>query len=169
MIALAMAWPVAMAQIAPGVPSAADEEEGAAATQLDAIHVTGSHIARFDYESSSPLTTVTSEAIESSGAATVDEVLDQLPQLGLGANKSQAGWGGTGQATLNLRGLGTQRNLVLLDGRRMQPSSTDNVVDVNAIPTALIDGVEVISGGASAVYGSDAIAGVVNFRLKNDS
>lgn len=157
-----------MAQIAPGVPSTADEEEGAAATQLDAIHVTGSHIARFDYESSSPLTTVTEEAIESSGATTVDEVLNQLPQLGLGANKSQAGWGGTGQATLNLRGLGTQRNLVLLDGRRMQPSSTDNVVDVNAIPTALIDGVEVISGGASAVYGSDAIAGVVNFRLKND-
>lgn len=145
-----------------------DAAATAQATQLDAVQVTGSRIARLDYESSSPLSTVSAEAIASRGAATIEETLNQLPQLGVGANKSNAGWGGSGQATLNLRGLGAQRNLVLLDGRRMQPSSSDNVVDVSSLPTALIAGVEVISGGASAVYGSDAIAGVINFRLKDD-
>lgn len=138
------------------------------ATQLDAVSVTGSRIVALDYEGNSPLTTVSAETIESTGAATVEEVLNQLPQLGIGANKTNAGWGGTGQATLNLRGLGAQRNLVLLDGRRLQPATTDNVIDINTIPTALIEGVEIISGGASAVYGSDAIAGVVNIRLKDD-
>lgn len=138
------------------------------ANQLDAVNVTGSRIARLDYASSSPLTTVSAGTIESTGASTIEEALNQLPQLGLGANKTNAGWGGTGQATLNLRGLGAQRNLVLLDGRRLQPSTTDNVVDVNTLPPALIAGVEIISGGASAVYGSDAIAGVVNVLLKDD-
>ncbi len=138
-----------------------------ATTELGGVTVTGSRIVRLDYDSSSPLTTVSKEAIESSGQVTIEEVLNTLPQLGLGANKTNAGWGGTGQATLNLRGLGAQRNLVLLDGRRLQPSTTDNIVDVNAIPTALISGIEIITGGASAVYGSDAIAGVVNV-LVND-
>ena len=157
-----------------GAQEASTERDGTEAaatpTQLDAVKVTGtgSRIARLDYVSSSPLTTVSSEDIQASGAVTVEESLNQLPQLGLGANKTNAGWGGTGQATLNLRGVGAQRNLVLLDGRRLQPSTTDNVVDVNAIPTALLSGVEIISGGASAVYGSDAIAGVVNLQLKDD-
>lgn len=141
-------------------------EREASATQLDAVVVTGSRISRLDYESSSPLTTVSREVLDQTGTATIEEALNQLPQLGLGANKTNAGWGGTGQATLNLRGLGAQRNLVLLDGRRLQPSTVDNVVDVNTIPTALIEGIEIISGGASAAYGSDAIAGVVNVRLK---
>jgi len=159
--------------LAPALASAQQAAAGATpatdtARQLDAVNVTGSRIARVDYTSSSPLTTVTAETIASTGAPTVEEALNQLPQLGLGANKTNAGWGGTGQATLNLRGLGAQRNLVLLDGRRLQPSTTDNVVDVNTIPTALISGVEIISGGASAVYGSDAIAGVVNVQLRDD-
>ncbi|WP_024868452.1 TonB-dependent receptor domain-containing protein [Pseudoxanthomonas suwonensis] len=140
----------------------------ASATELDAVTVTGSRIARLDYASSSPLTTVTREQLRDTGTSTLEEALNQLPQLGLGANKTNAGWGGTGQATLNLRGLGAQRNLVLLDGRRLQPATTDNVVDVNAIPSALIEEVQIITGGASAVYGSDAIAGVVNLRLKDD-
>ena len=140
----------------------------ATATQLDAVTVTGSRIARLDYASSSPLTSVTREALRDTGTSTLEEALNQLPQLGIGANKTNAGWGGTGQATLNLRGLGPQRNLVLLDGRRLQPATTDNVVDVNTIPSALIEDVQIITGGASAVYGSDAIAGVVNIRLKED-
>ena len=148
--------------IPPQAPDAASR-----ATQLDAVSVTGSRIATLDYESSSPLTTVSAEDIQATGTSTLEESLNQLPQLGLGANKTNAGWGGTGQSTLNLRGLGAQRNLVLLDGRRLQPSTTDNVVDINGIPAALIEGVEIISGGASAVYGSDAIAGVVNIRLKD--
>jgi outer membrane receptor protein involved in Fe transport len=148
----------------------AEEEESAASqvAQLDTVSVTGSRIAALDYESSSPLTTVSAEDLQATGGSTLEESLNQLPQLGLGANKTNAGWGGTGQATLNLRGLGPQRNLVLLDGRRLQPSTTDNVVDINSIPSALIEDVEIISGGASAVYGSDAIAGVVNIRLKDD-
>ncbi|HNR91984.1 MAG TPA: TonB-dependent receptor [Dokdonella sp.] len=138
-----------------------------AATVLGGVVVTGSRIVRMDYAGSSPLTTVSKEVIDSTGRVTVEDVLNALPQLGLGASKANAGWGGTGQATLNLRGLGAQRNLVLLDGRRLQPSTTDNIVDVNAIPTALIAGIEIISGGASAVYGSDAIAGVVNVLLND--
>ncbi|MCD9029556.1 TonB-dependent receptor [Luteimonas sp. BDR2-5] len=154
-----------LAALAETEPEASPQAAATQAAQLDTVSVTGSRIARADYVSSSPLTTVTGEAIEETGAATIEEALNQLPQLGLGANKTNAGWGGTGQATLNLRGLGAQRNLVLLDGRRLQPATTDNVIDVNSIPTALISGVEIISGGASAAYGSDAIAGVVNIRL----
>ena len=151
-----------------GTAVTATSDSSLQAVQLDGLTVTGSRIARVDYASSSPLTSISRESFEETGASTVEEALNQLPQLGLGANKSNAGWGGTGQATLNLRGLGAQRNLVLLDGRRLQPSTTDNVIDVNSIPSALIDGIEIISGGASAAYGSDAIAGVVNFRLKKD-
>lgn len=166
------AWALdAVAGSAPDPATAPATAAAAAPPQvqlLDAVKVTGSRIARLDYVSSSPLTTVSRETIQASGAVTIEEGLNQLPQLGLGANRTQAGWGGTGQATLNLRGLGAQRNLVLLDGRRMQPSNTDNVVDVNSIPTALLAGVEIISGGASAVYGSDAIAGVVNLQLRDD-
>src|SRR5690606_4561493 len=97
----------------------------------------------------------------------IEAALNQLPQLGIGANQTNAGWGGTGRASLNLRGLGALRNLVLLDGRRLQPSDVLQVVDVNTIPTALIEDIEIISGGASAVYGSDAIAGVVNVKLND--
>ena len=159
----------AFAQAQDATAPATQTPDGAPkATQLDAVSVTGSRITALDYESSSPLTTVTAEDIQATGTSTLEESLNQLPQLGLGANKTNAGWGGTGQSTLNLRGLGAQRNLVLLDGRRLQPSTTDNVVDVNGIPSALIESVEIISGGASAVYGSDAIAGVVNIRLKDN-
>lgn len=170
----ALVFPLAAASAVPAAANADDTGTTATAagtgtaTELDAVQVTGSRIARPDYASSSPLTTLSRQALQHTGATTVEEAINQLPQLGLGANKANAGWGGSGQATLNLRGLGAQRNLVLLDGRRLQPSSTDNVVDVNAIPTALIEGVEIISGGASAVYGSDAIAGVINFQLKKD-
>src|SRR5690606_10167029 len=149
-------------------PDGSGDSAAETAAQLDKVSVTGSRIVRLDYDSSSPLTTVSADTITSTGAATLEETLNQLPQLGLGANKTNAGWGGSGQSTLNLRGLGAQRNLVLLDGRRLQPSTTDNVIDINTLPTALISGVEIISGGASAVYGSDAIAGVVNIRLKDD-
>ncbi len=164
--AVCLALPAYAADDAGGAAAAAPA--GVTATELDAVTVTGSRIARPDYASSSPLTSVSREALRDTGTSTLEEALNQLPQLGIGANKTNAGWGGTGQATLNLRGLGAQRNLVLLDGRRLQPATTDNVVDVNAIPAALIEDVQIITGGASAVYGSDAIAGVVNVRLKED-
>ena len=109
---------------------------------------------------------MTSAAIDSTGAVTLEGALSQLPQFGVGSGATTNGFFASGQASLNLRGLGPARNLVLLDGRRMQPASTDQSVDLNTIPPALIDSVEVITGGASAVYGSDAVAGVVNFKTK---
>lgn len=171
-IAQALALPAfAQSSLAESAP-AADEEtkapQSATATQLDTVVVTGSRIARQDYVASSPITTLSRNDIDATGAVTLESALNQLPQLAIGANETNAGFGGTGQASLNLRGLGALRNLVLLDGRRLQPSDVQQVVDINTIPTALIQGVEIISGGASAVYGSDAIAGVVNVKLKDD-
>ena len=74
--------------------------------------------------------------------------------------------GGSGQVNLSLRGLGPQRNLVLLDGRRLLPSNSDGTVDINQLPAGIVGNVEIITGGASAVYGSDAVSGVVNFKTK---
>lgn len=132
------------------------------------IVVTGSRIARRDFVSDSPITTIGQDAIRQTGQLTLDKSISQLPQFGLGENATQTGYNTSGQASLNLRGLGTFRNLVLLDGRRLQPSNIQQVVDLNTIPTALIDSVEVITGGASAVYGSDAVAGVVNVKTKQN-
>jgi outer membrane receptor protein involved in Fe transport len=132
------------------------------------IIVTGSRIARRDFVAQTPIVTVGPERLLSTGQITVERTLSQLPQFGLGENSTQTGFGTTGQATLNLRGLGSARNLVLLDGRRLQPSNIQQVVDVNTIPLPLIESVEIITGGASAVYGSDAIAGVINFRTRDD-
>lgn len=135
------------------------------------IVVTGSRIARRDYQSSSPITTVSQDFIRSTGQPTVESALNAFPQFTPSAGAGTGGAGNQnrgGQASANLRALGAQRTLVLLDGRRMQPSNADGTVDLNTIPDILIDNVEVITGGASAAYGSDAIAGVVNFKLKSN-
>ncbi len=103
----------------------------------------------------------------------LENALNQLPQFVpaqtqfVTNDSAPSATNAPGAATINLRGLGTNRTLVLLDGRRAQPANTTLVVDVNSIPAAAIDHVEVVTGGASAVYGADAIAGVVNFRLKD--
>jgi outer membrane receptor protein involved in Fe transport len=131
------------------------------------IVVTGSRISRRDYVSASPIVTTSQAALQATGAVNVEQSLNQLPQFVQGqGQQGGVGGGGTGRATLNLRGLGDRRNLILLDGRRLPPSDTFGVVDVNIIPQSLIESVETITGGASAVYGSDAISGVVNFRTK---
>ncbi len=133
------------------------------------IVVTGSRIQRKDYVSASPVVTTTSDALKASGSVSVEGSLNQLPQFVPGSNSGGGGAtlaASAGRATLNLRGLGDKRTLVLLDGRRLPPASAFNVTDVNIIPQSLIESVETITGGASAVYGSDAIAGVVNFRTK---
>lgn len=146
--------------------NSAQSERGNPRTE---IVVTGSRIARRDLVAQSPIVTTSVEAIENVGAATVDAALLLLPQLqpGIGGftNRSN-GAPGVGQANLNLRGLGTVRTLVLVDGRRAQPSGEDNVIDINTIPASALAGVEIITGGASATYGSDAIAGVANFKLR---
>jgi outer membrane receptor protein involved in Fe transport len=135
------------------------------------IVVTGSRIARKDFSGESPIVTVSRDFLQNSGTATVDQALTTLPQFTGSSNSQTNGGAGTGvsraggRATANLRGLGGARTLVLLDGRRLQPSDPLGAVDLNTISPALIETVEVITGGASAVYGSDAVAGVVNFRL----
>lgn len=130
--------------------------------------ITGSRITRSVYDAPSPTISVSQEDIRAEGAVTAEVVLNRLPQFtpAYGASTTFPNRGG--QANLNLRGLGSNRALVLLDGRRLIASNPDGSVDVNVIPNILIGGVETITGGASAAYGSDAMAGVVNMTLRKD-
>ena len=152
----------------------AQEAPEAQPTQLQEVVVTGSRIQRSkDLQSSSPLVTVTSDTLTNISTIGVENALNQLPQFVPSQTQFVTNDNGPsatdvpGAATIDLRGLGPNRTLVLLDGRRAQPSNTTLVVDVNSIPAAAIDHVEVVTGGASATYGADAISGVVNFRLKD--
>lgn len=134
---------------------------------LEEIVVTGSRIARQDYESASPVVSLSADAFKQSGVVNAEQLVNTLPQVvpsfSTGNNNP-----GNGQAWINLRGLGSVRNLVLIDGKRAIPSNSSAIVDINTIPTQMIERVEVISGGASAVYGSDAVAGATNFILRKD-
>lgn len=145
--------------------SAAEKKPDSAAT-VDEVVVTGSLIARRDYVADTPIATVDQSAIAARGPGTLEASLNQLPQVAFSASSNTNNVARGGQASVDLRGLGQQRTLVLLDGRRMQPSSPDGSVDLNVIPAALVENVEVITGGASSVYGSDAVTGVVNLKLR---
>ena len=136
------------------------------ATELEQITVTGSRIKRADVnvESASPLTVVDSKEFVYQGVTNVDHVLNRLPQFTADSNENGSN-GSDGTARLNLRDLGPSRVLVMVDGQRMLPVET---ADVNFIPSFLLERVDVVTGGASAVYGSDAVAGVVNFIMKKD-
>jgi outer membrane receptor protein involved in Fe transport len=141
------------------------QEAARADDQLQEVVVTGSLIQRGGNNTAvSPIVTVSQDAIKESGVATVVDALNQLPGFTVGGNGSTGGQGGGGRASINLLGLGTNRNLVLLDGKRLPISDISGNVDVNILPDAIIEGVDAITGGASAVYGSDAMSGVVNFR-----
>lgn len=138
-----------------------------------AIVVTGSRIARPELESQVPVTTLTGEEFFNQGSINVGDTLNDLPQLRSTFSQSNAGrfLGTTGLNLLDLRGLGTARTLTLVNGRRHVPSdilSNGTSTDVNTIPNDLIERVDVVTGGNSAIYGSDAIAGVVNFILRDD-
>lgn len=139
--------------------SAAQSDEGL-------IVVTGSRIARRNVETAAPIAVVQDEEFALSGTVNVENVINTLPQV-IPGTTSFSNNPGNGTATLNLRGLGTARTLVLVNSRRWMFFDTSQVVDLNTIPSFLIDSVDVVTGGASAVYGSDALAGVVNFRLRN--
>lgn len=130
------------------------------------IIVTGSRISRRDYTSPSPIVTTSQQAIQASGQVNIEAALQQLPQFTGGRDASVPGIGNGGYATVNLRGLGENRNLILLDGHRLPIATSTGATDINVIPSSLLANVEVISGGASAVYGSDAISGVVNFKTR---
>jgi len=142
-------------------------DEDAEEVYLEEVIVTGSRIKRRDFSSPSPITTVEREAFEFSGQPTMEEYLNQMPQIDPDMARTVNN-GGNGTATLNLRGLGAGRTLILLNGRRVAPSGVSSAVDVNNLPRSLIKRVEIITGGASTVYGSDAIAGVINFLTHDD-
>lgn len=143
-----------------GGPVAAQQEV------LEEIVVTGSRISRPDFESASPIVSITQESFERTGATSVDIVMNRLPQFVPDVTSTSNNPSNGGQGNIQLRGLGPRATLVLLDGRRLVPANGTGVVDVNIIPPSLVESVEIVTGGASAVYGSDAVAGVVNFKLK---
>ena len=146
---------------------------------LEEITVTGSRIARRDFESQSPIVTINADTFAERGNIGIESALNQMPQFNTANAGSSyinsaaqtpfpAADAAPGAATVNLRGLGINRNLVLINGRRAQPINAQLVVDLNTIPSAAIERVETITGGAAAVYGADAIAGVTNFILKKN-
>ncbi|MBX3431681.1 MAG: TonB-dependent receptor plug domain-containing protein, partial [Hyphomonadaceae bacterium] len=132
-------------------------------TEDEAIVVTGTRLVRQDFEAISPITTVGAEQLELTATLTTESLLNELPQIIPGNTRTSNNAGGFDYATVDLRGLGPGRTLVLVNGERVPVSSTGGAVDLNTIPASLISRVEVVTGGASAVYGSDALAGVVNF------
>jgi iron complex outermembrane receptor protein len=151
------AVPIAMSQTAP---------TPAASASLEEVVVTGSRIKSTNLVSISPVTSVTATDIQVTGLARVEDILNNLPQVfaGQGANLSN---GADGTATVDLHDLGAQRTLVLVNGRRLGPGSVGglNSSDINQVPAQLIEKVEVLTGGASATYGADAVSGVVNFIM----
>ncbi|WP_157073666.1 TonB-dependent receptor plug domain-containing protein [Sphingomonas soli] len=154
--AMMMVMGTAMAQT--DEPEAIDGGEG--------IVVTGSRIPRPDVDSNSPVNVIGVDEIKQTGTVETEQLLNSLPQAVAGAGAQSNS--GNGSATVNLRNLGAARTLVLQNGRRIVGASQDGVVDINMIPTAMIERIEVVTGGASAVYGSDAMAGVVNFVTKTN-
>lgn len=160
-MATAMLAAPAHAQDTADVTTSADES-----TPNTGIIVTGSRIQRTDLNSTSPVTVVSPEEFRLTGAINVEQVLNTLPQVLPGVTGFSNN-PGNGAVTLNLRNLGETRTLVLVNGRRWMFYDTNQIVDLNTIPQFLLGGVEVVTGGASAVYGSDAVAGVVNFKLRD--
>lgn len=148
-----------------------DDSTAQEATTIDTVTVTGSHIKRAQISGVGPVTVIDREAIQRSGAISVDTLLQRLPAAaGFAGNQTNAYWADNGYGTtqVNLRGLGINRTLVLLNGRRIVNGGTgaNSSVDLNVIPIALIERVEVLKDGASAIYGADAVAGVVNIITK---
>src|SRR6185437_12862137 len=130
---------------------------------LQTIVVTGSHIRRVDLETDNPVVAVTAQQIQATGALTLGDVVEKLPVITGGVqNPSVNNSGGSGSTLVGLRGLGFSRTLILVDGERV------NNKDLNTIPTAAVERIEVLTSGASAIYGSDAIGGVINFILKSN-
>ena len=151
-------------------PTPATSATGEPVQESQDIIVTGSRIPQPNLESASPVTVVSNQDVKLSGATRIEDVLNSLPSV----QPSQASGvsnGATGAATVDLRNLGSKRTLVLVNGRRLMPgdpNSASQAADLNVIPSALVKRVEVLTGGASSVYGADAVAGVVNFIMDTD-
>ncbi|WP_162176754.1 TonB-dependent receptor domain-containing protein [Hyphomonas beringensis] len=148
--------------------SASAQEDVEESKVEETIIVTGSRIANANVMSPSPVTTVGAEQIQARGTVRVEDMLNTLPQVSPSEGSGRANEA-AGTANVDLRGLGAERTLVLVDGRRMPYGSPISApADLNQIPSMLVERVEVLTGGASAVYGADAVAGVVNFIMKDD-
>jgi iron complex outermembrane recepter protein len=164
----ASAAPVALGLALISAPAFAQDAKPADEASDAEIVVTGSRIARPDLSASVPVAVINPQEIVASGTANVQDILADLPAVGQNISRTSSNFSstGNGQATVNLRNLGSSRTLVLVNGRRFVAGIPGtSIVDLNTIPTDLIKQVEVVTGGASAVYGSEAIAGVVNFVL----
>ena len=133
-----------------------------------AIIVTGTRIKSAGLSSTSPISTLEGEQIQLLRAVTIEDISVKIPQLAGGVNSTSVGSDAFGAQTLDLRNLGQNRTLVLINGTRALPFSFRNAVDVNSIPAPLLKRVDVLTGGAAAVYGADAVAGVVNFIINDD-
>ncbi|HEU4549544.1 MAG TPA: TonB-dependent receptor [Rhizomicrobium sp.] len=135
----------------------------------ESVTVTGSRIARPGYESPTPLTVQSADILNMANPGGPTDALTKMPVLSASSQpRGSTGSGGSGGSFLNLRNLGANNTLVLLDGQRFVASTSSGSVDISLFPTALIQRVEVVTGGASAAYGSDAVTGVVNFILDNE-
>ena len=160
----------AFAQTAPAATAAADPAAEEAETSV--ITVTGSRIARTGYDAPTPVSVVTEAELKAEPQANIGDYVNTLPSVrGSQTSSTNSGSLSNGQAgiaTVNLRNLGAARTLVLIDGQRSVASSPVGFVDTQTVPQGLIKGVEVVTGGASSAYGSDAVAGVINFALNRD-
>nr|HEX4312697.1 TonB-dependent receptor [Kofleriaceae bacterium] len=153
-------------------PNLSDEELAKLAEQEakeEVIVVTGSTIERKQLTTPAPVTILNKQDLDATGRVTIGDILQQLPSQTNGTN-AQVNNGGDGSTRVDLRGLGPERTLVLLNGRRIVPMGlgADSSIDLNSIPLAVVDRVEVLKDGASSVYGSDAISGVVNIITRKD-
>ncbi len=167
-VALAASAGGVLAQAAANTTGGATAVAGGQASTVQEFVVTGSRIPQPNLTSVSPVTAVSSQELKLEGTTRVEDLINQLPQV-VAAQGGNLSNGASGTATLDLRDLGAKRNLVLIDGRRLGPGDPGTpVADINFIPAALIDRVDVLTGGASATYGADAVAGVVNFIMKKD-
>ncbi len=154
--------PMAMAQ--------EESEEDEDQLELGRQVVTGSRIKRIDLEEARPVVVITREEIELSGQESVADVLRNSPVNTFGSSREVSGNSFIGQATINLHGIGSTRSLVLLDGRRLprSPVTANQAIDLNILPLGAVDRIEILTDSASAIYGSDAIGGVINIILRKD-
>ena len=165
-VRLAIAFGAASATAFTASVTAAEEDETA---KVERIEVTGSRIKRTDLEGALPVTVIDREAIELSGEISVADLIRNTTFNSAGSFRPQSGSSAQGVSQVNMRGLGASRTLVLVDGRRLTMSpSTGSSQDLNSIPMAAVERIEILSDGASAVYGSDAIGGVINVITRKD-
>ena len=166
-VRLALAFGAASATAFTASVNAAEEEEVA---KVERIEVTGSRIKRTDIEGASPVEVITFDNMKDAGRLSVADALQALTGNTFGSALPQSGSGAQSQSTISLLGLGSDRTLVLLDGKRLagSPSLGGSAANLSSIPAAAVERIEVLKDGASAIYGSDAIAGVINIILKKD-